>query len=327
MPSADDAHAASRASIDHGGVAVTGRDFHPSTKSLPPPAPPSTSSTSLVQIAAGASSARQHPAATLRSGPSMDVSRRAVTAPAAAFPAQSLPIPPHPRQQPTAISANGSGTRTSNDEHPRTSAPSSASAGVASGLLFPSVLLPSLIPPLGSTARPSTAIEAQVHASIKGASFAVPPLSSSLALQPSSTSLSSSDVPTPEVFRNRRLRSGKWIKEEELYADLLIEQFEGGVAPDCPNGVTLRAYLSKKLHCAPMRISKKYAGKGIGKLVFVSKAGSDGAAAGPASSSSRQALLKEREDRFYKAAFRSNDFLGVRVRIVQFGRLLACILQ
>jgi hypothetical protein len=328
MPSADDAHAASRASIDHGGVAVAGRDVHPCTKALPPPAPPSALSTSLVRITAGASAARQQLAATLQSGPSMDESRRAAAAAAAAaaappFSAQSLPLPPHPRQQPTTQSANGSGTRTSNNQHPRTSAPSSASSAAAAGLVFPSVLLPSMIPPLGSTVRPSTAIEAQVHASIKGTSFAVPPVSSSLALQPSSTTLSSSDVPTPDVFRNRRLRSGKWIKEEELYADLLIEQFEGGVAPDCPNGVTLRAYLSRKLHCAPMRISKKYAGKGIGKLVFVSKAGSDGAAAGP-SSSSRQALVKEREDRFYKAAFRSNDFLGVRVRIVQFGRLVAC---
>jgi hypothetical protein len=185
--------------------------------------------------------------------------------------------------------------------------------------MFPSVLLPSMIPLPGSTVRPSTAIEAQVHASIRGASFAVPPLSSSNAL---SAAASSSDVPTPEVFRNRRLRSGKWIKEEELYADVLIEQFEGGVAPDCPSGVTLRAYLSKKLHCAPMRISKKYAGKGIGKMVFVSKAGgSDGGGSGSSSSSScppeerrrREALVKEREDRFYKAAFRSNDFLGVRV--------------
>jgi hypothetical protein len=209
-----------------------------------------------------------------------------------------------------------SGTHSNNDQRPpRTSAPSAAAA--AAGVMFASVLLPSMIPLPGSTVRPSTAIEAQVHASIRGASFAVPPLSSSASLSASS----SSDVPTPEVFRNRRLRSGKWIKEEELYADGLIEQFEGGVAPDCPSGVTLRAYLSKKLHCAPMRISKKYAGKGIGKMVFVSKAGGSDGASGSSSSSSggpeerrrREALAKEREDRFYKAAFRSNDFLGVRV--------------
>jgi hypothetical protein len=30
--------------------------------------------------------------------------------------------------------------------------------------------------------------------------------------------------------------------------------------------------LSQKLHCAPMRISKKFAGRGIGKLIYTSKA-------------------------------------------------------
>ena len=40
---------------------------------------------------------------------------------------------------------------------------------------------------------------------------------------------------------------------------------------DCENGCTLRAYLSRKLHCAPMRISKKFAGKSIGKHVFLAR--------------------------------------------------------
>jgi len=37
------------------------------------------------------------------------------------------------------------------------------------------------------------------------------------------------------------------------------------------NGMTMRAYLSRKLFCSPMRISKKFAGKGIGKLVYMSQ--------------------------------------------------------
>jgi hypothetical protein len=76
---------------------------------------------------------------------------------------------------------------------------------------------------------------------------------------------------TPPIFRNRKPRSGKWTSEEEAYAHVLIEVFEKGYI-DEKNGCTLRSFLSRKLHCAPMRISKKYAGKGIGKMVFLSKA-------------------------------------------------------
>jgi hypothetical protein len=61
------------------------------------------------------------------------------------------------------------------------------------------------------------------------------------------------------------MRSGKWTKEEEVYADALIEKFESGTLTDCAKGRTLRAYLSKKLNCIPMRVSKKYGGKCIGK--------------------------------------------------------------
>ena len=43
------------------------------------------------------------------------------------------------------------------------------------------------------------------------------------------------------------------------------------ISIDEKNGCTLRSFLSRKLHCAPMRISKKFAGKGIGKMVFLSK--------------------------------------------------------
>jgi hypothetical protein len=61
------------------------------------------------------------------------------------------------------------------------------------------------------------------------------------------------------------LRSGKWTPEEEVYADAVIAQFESGTLSDCAEGKTLRAYLSKKLNCIPMRVSKKYGGKCIGK--------------------------------------------------------------
>lgn len=71
--------------------------------------------------------------------------------------------------------------------------------------------------------------------------------------------------------QTNNLRSGKWFPEEESYAMILIEAFEQGAATDCTNGSTLRSYLAQKLHCAPMRISKKFAGKGIGKMVYINR--------------------------------------------------------
>ena len=61
-------------------------------------------------------------------------------------------------------------------------------------------------------------------------------------------------------------RSGKWTLEEESFAKQLIVNFETGLLKDCSDGCTLRAYLAKKLNCAPMRISKKFAGQCIGKV-------------------------------------------------------------
>jgi len=61
----------------------------------------------------------------------------------------------------------------------------------------------------------------------------------------------------PDEFSARQLRRGKWTTEEENYAQMLIECFKDGTLPDAENGTTLRCYLSRKLNCAPMRISKK----------------------------------------------------------------------
>jgi len=75
----------------------------------------------------------------------------------------------------------------------------------------------------------------------------------------------------PLVFQKMPLRRGKWMPDEERYAKSLIDAFEKGIINGCENGCTLRAYLSRKLHCQPMRISKKYAGKSIGKQVYMSR--------------------------------------------------------
>mmetsp|Transcript_2895 Transcript_2895/g.3031 ORF Transcript_2895/g.3031 Transcript_2895/m.3031 type:complete len:389 (-) Transcript_2895:139-1305(-) len=68
--------------------------------------------------------------------------------------------------------------------------------------------------------------------------------------------------------------AGKWPIEEEIYANRLVVEFAAGLLDDCEDGTTLRSYLSTKLRCAPMRISKKFAGKSIGSKVFVRKEGS-----------------------------------------------------
>lgn len=64
----------------------------------------------------------------------------------------------------------------------------------------------------------------------------------------------------------RSSRSGKWSAEEEFLSGGIIKNFMEGELDDCPEGCTMRAYLSKRLGCKPMRISKKFAGKHIGKV-------------------------------------------------------------
>lgn len=62
------------------------------------------------------------------------------------------------------------------------------------------------------------------------------------------------------------LRRGKWTIEEETYVARVIKDFNSGYLR-APAGTTLRTYLSDKLHCDPMRITKKFTGDAcIGKV-------------------------------------------------------------
>eukprot|EP01041_Mallomonas_annulata_P001026 gene1026-2012_t len=63
-------------------------------------------------------------------------------------------------------------------------------------------------------------------------------------------------------------RCGKWILEEETYATRLITEFEKGTLTDCDVGCSLRTYLSTKLNCVAMRISKKFVGRPLGKCLY-----------------------------------------------------------
>jgi SHAQKYF class myb-like DNA-binding protein len=63
-------------------------------------------------------------------------------------------------------------------------------------------------------------------------------------------------------------RTGRWTKEEEAYANRLIEEFTAGLLP-MHDGRMLRMFLAKALNCDPMRISKKFVGNSaIGKQVY-----------------------------------------------------------
>jgi hypothetical protein len=76
---------------------------------------------------------------------------------------------------------------------------------------------------------------------------------------------------SPSSVRSRsgsNLRRGKWTVEEETYVARVIQDFNSGFL-DAPAGTTLRTYLSEKLQCDPMRITKKFTGDScIGKRVF-----------------------------------------------------------
>lgn len=64
------------------------------------------------------------------------------------------------------------------------------------------------------------------------------------------------------------LRKGKWTDEESQYATQLTYYFKEGLLP-IDRGTMLRLYLSQKLNCEPMRITKKFTGvECIGKQVF-----------------------------------------------------------
>ena len=80
----------------------------------------------------------------------------------------------------------------------------------------------------------------------------------------SGRSSSSSQIPT----RSPQQRRGKWSAEEEIYALAAIHDFNAGCL-DAPAGITLRGYLSDRLQCDPMRITKKFHGDAsIGKKVI-----------------------------------------------------------
>lgn len=71
-----------------------------------------------------------------------------------------------------------------------------------------------------------------------------------------------------KVINRAIIRKGKWTMEESQYAEQLIVFFKERLL-QVPKGTMLRMYLAEKLHCEPMRITKKFSGKSsIGKQVY-----------------------------------------------------------
>jgi hypothetical protein len=65
------------------------------------------------------------------------------------------------------------------------------------------------------------------------------------------------------------LRKGRWVIEEEKYADKLIRVFTEGLlhSIDCPIGTSLLQFLASKLQCSPARIKKRF--KNIANQIYV----------------------------------------------------------
>ena len=59
-----------------------------------------------------------------------------------------------------------------------------------------------------------------------------------------------------DLARHSALRKGKWPKEEEQYADALIQEFLSGHLV-LSETLSLRGFLAQMLQCHPKRVSKK----------------------------------------------------------------------
>lgn len=71
-------------------------------------------------------------------------------------------------------------------------------------------------------------------------------------------------TPVEEPTSSSGLRKGKWTLEEEEYTWRLVQHFNVGLLP-IPEGTTLRSFLSSRLQCDRMRITKKFRGVCFGR--------------------------------------------------------------
>jgi hypothetical protein len=119
--------------------------------------------------------------------------------------------------------------------------------------------------------------------------------------EPRGLSAHGSNPAGPPIYRG-----GKWTSEEEVYSLHLIQLFCAGTLLDCKEGTTLRAYLSEKLDCKPMRITKKFSTDVYdGKLLYI---GSDAIDPDPAHLISiRDSYLQPKRKRSHKKKVRAGE--------------------
>ena len=123
----------------------------------------------------------------------------------------------------------------------------------------------------------------------------------------------------PAFFKGKKIRGGKWLSEEEEYAKFLCLLFQKGYLCDCQEGTTLRMYLSAKLHCSPMRISKKFTGKSTGKMAYSDKRPTHDTANNNSNNHNKsifqkhQLKLQQLQDAFYKTLPEAPSTFQVRI--------------
>ncbi|MGK3750154.1 MAG: hypothetical protein ACI8RD_002453 [Bacillariaceae sp.] len=105
-------------------------------------------------------------------------------------------------------------------------------------------------------------------AAAASAAAAAVALTSEQSSSSTTTNLDNNNSPKNKGGGGTTRRRGKWTVEEEEYVARVIQDFNSGFL-NAPAGYTLRSYLSDKLQCDPMRITKKFTGEScIGKRVF-----------------------------------------------------------
>jgi hypothetical protein len=127
----------------------------------------------------------------------------------------------------------------------------------------------------------------------------------------------SAAYPVMMITNNGIIRKGKWFAEEEEYANVLIDLFDKGLVSEVENGCTLRSFLSKKLFCAPMRITKKYAGQKIGKKIFLTKPEVRHTALhSDAEVAEANEKLRAAETKFLEAIFSVSEFIWIVLTVL-----------
>ncbi|CAB9506992.1 expressed unknown protein [Seminavis robusta] len=90
------------------------------------------------------------------------------------------------------------------------------------------------------------------------------------------------------------LRRGTWTVEEEQYVACLIEEFKQGHIP-LKEGMSLRCFLAKMVHCNPKRISKKFEGSNYNGKQLYEQSDKD---LDPTEALERRTKLQALEDKF-----------------------------